>query len=247
MAIAAVAVNAEHTSRRLILGGEPIPAGTKTYTVGIRETINGNSYCGGVLIDPLFALTVKVCVKNRYPNYVSVGSTYINQTSDGEQIEVASVHFHPQYNPTLRSYDFVLLKLAKPSKYKPVSLPNADNSDIQTNMTAKAMGWGWTTFPDGEDSNVLLGVGLRVWGFEECNALFSIDNSSLCAGGVKDQDTCVHDNGGPLVKEPVEGDGGDVLIGVMKWGLGCGDEGYPSVFSHVAAAIKWIDDMISNK
>lgn len=36
--------------RKLILGGEIVPAGTKTYTAGIRTTATGNNACGGTLI-----------------------------------------------------------------------------------------------------------------------------------------------------------------------------------------------------
>ncbi|GMF14144.1 unnamed protein product [Phytophthora lilii] len=156
--ISSVVANSESAVRRLILGGGVIPSGTKTYTTGIRSTIDGDSYCGGSLISPTHVLTTTMCTTHQVPNFVSVGTHYINGTQDGEQIKVVGVQNHTYYNQSSGANDFALLTLEKPSKFTPVKLPNPDDSDIKPGMWSKVIGWGDTSFPNGTTSYELQGV-----------------------------------------------------------------------------------------
>ncbi|OWZ17826.1 Serine protease trypsin-like protein [Phytophthora megakarya] len=240
-------VDNAHVERVLILGGEIVPSGAKTYTTGIRSTADGNSFCGGVLITPSYVLTTAVCTAFDEIGYVSVGTHYINGTLDGEQIKVMTSQNHTNYNHTSASFDFALLKLEKPSKFTPVKLPAADNSDIVPGMWSKAMGWGETSWPNGTDSYELRSVGLEVWDNQECAPLFAVDDTMVCAGGVAGKDSCSTDMGGPLIKEKAKGDADDILIGLSNWGRGCGQEGYPAVYSRVSSGLAWINSVINGQ
>ncbi|GMF59791.1 unnamed protein product [Phytophthora fragariaefolia] len=248
MAIGAVTANIDASHRQLILGGGVIPSGKKTYNVGIRSTAAGDTYCGGSLVSPTHVLTTTMCTTHAKPNFVSVGTHYLNGTKDGEQIKVLSVQNHTDFNKTGKSeYDFALLTLEKPSKFTPVKLPKVDDSDIKPGMWSKAMGWGWTSFPNGSASYELQGVGLQVWSNDDCAQVYVINPTNVCAGGVAGKDSCVADTGGPLIRENGPGDKDDVLIGLVNWGYGCGDEGYPTVYSRVSSAVKWLSSIISAK
>ncbi|EGZ06439.1 serine protease trypsin-like protein [Phytophthora sojae] len=248
MAIAAASADADTTSRQLILGGSIIPSGQKTYSVGIRSTAGGDTYCGGALISPTHVLTTTMCTKHAKPDFVAVGTHYVNGTKDGEQLKVIQAQNHTDFNKTGNGeYDFALLTLEKPSKFAPVKLPKADDSDIKPGMWSKAMGWGWTSFPNGSPSNEMQGVNLQVWSNEDCSQVYVINPTNVCAGGVAGKDACVADTGGPLIKENGAGDKDDVLIGLVNWGYGCGDEGAPTVYSRVSSALKWVNPIISAK
>ena len=74
----------------------------------------------------------------------------------------------------------------------------------------------------------------------ECNSAYAdyggITENMICAavdGGGKD--SCQGDSGGPLV---VNG----VLVGIVSWGVGCGEPGYPGVYSSVAALRSFVSD-----
>ncbi|OWZ17821.1 Glucanase inhibitor protein [Phytophthora megakarya] len=244
--IGAVAANSEHTERQLVLGGEIVPAGTKTYVAGIRSTADGDTYCGGSLISPTHVLTTTLCTGQQAPNFVSVGTHYLNGKQDGEQIKVVKAQNHTHFNETGLAYDFALLTLERPSKFTPVKLPKVDDTDIEPGMWSKAMGWGWTNYPNGKMSNEMKGVGLQVWDNNECSEVYVVDDSSVCAGGVAGKDTCVADAGGPLIKENGDGDQDDVLIGLTSWGNSCGDEGFPALYSRVSTAVVWINSIISS-
>ena len=54
------------------------------------------------------------------------------------------------------------------------------------------------------------------------------------------EDTCKGDGGGPLVCPSGDGSG-YVQAGIVSWGVGCGQEGVPSVYTDVASSVCFID------
>lgn len=65
-----------------------------------------------------------------------------------------------------------------------------------------------------------------------------IRESMVCAG-VVDKDSCNGDSGGPLF----DGSTG-TLIGIVSWGQGCAQEGFPGVYSRVGLAVEWINSIL---
>ncbi|KAL3672919.1 Glc7p regulatory subunit [Phytophthora oleae] len=239
--IALGAVTSSPVERQLIVGGGEVPVGTKVYTTGVRFTPDGTNFCGGVLVTPTLVLTTATCTSIQEARFVSVGSHYINGSTDGEQIEVHHAENHTFYNSSTDSYDFALLTLLNASSIAPVKLPQADGSDIAPDVWANVMGWGDKSFSiNGTRSNELQSVELEV---KDCAAFYTVDNSSVCAGGVAGKDSCNGDEGGPLVKENGQGDADDVLIGLVSWGSSCGTKGTPAVYSRVSAALEWIKNV----
>ncbi|KAG3194997.1 hypothetical protein PC128_g8856 [Phytophthora cactorum] len=171
-----------------------------------------------------------------------LGTHYLNGTQDGEQIKVVSAQNHTGYNSTSDSYDVALLTLEKPSKFKPVQLPAADDSDVIPGMRPKLVGWGYTSYPNGLKSHELQGMSLEVWSNTDCAQIYHLDDTMVCAGGVIGKDSCDGDTGGPLIKERGSGDDDDIVIGLVSWGSECG-AGYPTVFSRVSKALEWINSV----
>ncbi|GMF45146.1 unnamed protein product [Phytophthora fragariaefolia] len=220
----------------LILGGGIVPAGTKTYTTGVRPTANGTDFCGGSLITPTQVLTAAHCMAGDI-QYVSVGTHFLSGANDGEQIKVVNKTRHPKYASEINSYDFMVLGLEKPSSFSPVVLAKADDSDAIGGGNATVMGWG-ATAQGGTQSNELLRVDVPIVNNTACAKVLDVDATMLCAGGELDMDSCQGDSGGPLIMEyPTE----DVLIGVVSWGNGCGRAGYPGVYARVSIAREWLD------
>ncbi|KAK1940601.1 Trypsin 5G1 [Phytophthora citrophthora] len=238
--IALGAVSGSPVERQLVAGGNEVPVGTKAYTTGVRFTPDGANFCGGILVTPNLVLTTATCTSIQEARFVSVGSHFSNGSMDGEQIEVHHAENHTFYNSSTASYDFALLTLLNASSIAPVKLPQSDDSDIAPGVWANVMGWGEKSFGNGTRSNELQSVELEV---KDCAAFYTVDNSSVCAGGVAGKDSCNGDEGGPLVKENGKGDADDVLIGLVGWGSSCGTKGTPAVYSRVSAALEWIKNV----
>ena len=64
----------------------------------------------------------------------------------------------------------------------------------------------------------------------------SLDRKHICAGN-GDTDACTGDSGGPLL---VERNGRWTVIGVTSFGVGCGSDVFPGVYTNVAKYITWI-------
>ena len=65
----------------------------------------------------------------------------------------------------------------------------------------------------------------------------------ICAGEAG-KDSCQGDSGGPMVGTNEAGE--SVLVGVVSWGIGCAQEGYPGVYARVAYFLDWIQETIAN-
>lgn len=192
-------------------------------------------------------LTTASCTGVKETAFAAIGTHYINGTSDGEQIKVVKAQNHTGFNDLTLTYDVAVLTLERPSKFTPVKLPAANDSDIIPGMWSKVLGWGDTSYPNGTRSHELMGVSVEVWGNDQCSNLFVVDETMVCAGGAAGKDSCNADNGGPLIKENGRGDADDILIGMPSWGSGCGDEGIPAVYARVSAAVEWINSVIKTQ
>ncbi|UYV65448.1 hypothetical protein LAZ67_3004410 [Cordylochernes scorpioides] len=109
----------------------------------------------------------------------------------------------------------------------------------------------------GTYSNVMKEVALTVVDFHTCQEAlrktrlgryFHLHEGFLCAGGENGLDSCKvpkltvwaqGDGGGPLVCYDPQ-DGGYVLVGVVSWGIDCGQPQVPGVYVRVQRYLDWI-------
>nr|XP_022903396.1 anionic trypsin-like [Onthophagus taurus] len=76
---------------------------------------------------------------------------------------------------------------------------------------------------------------------------FQLHHSFICAGGEDHKDTCHGDGGSPLVCPISDQPGRYHQIGIVSWGIGCGELNTPGVYVNVAIFREFIDKvMIDN-
>lgn len=76
---------------------------------------------------------------------------------------------------------------------------------------------------------------------------FLLHSSFICAGGELGKDACRGDGGAPLMC-PIDSDNNDYYqAGIVSWGIGCGVNRRPGVYTNVAAFKTWIDNQFRNK
>jgi secreted trypsin-like serine protease len=73
---------------------------------------------------------------------------------------------------------------------------------------------------------------------------YTIAPTEICAGapdGAKD--SCYGDSGGPLVAA-ADNEQGYVQVGVVSWGIQCGNPALPGVYSRISQLYPWIKDTV---
>ncbi len=84
--------------------------------------------------------------------------------------------------------------------------------------------------------------GLAAAGLADTFAGVTVDPVTQLCAGTGGSDACQGDSGGPLVlRTPA----GPLQVGVVSWGLGCGDPANPGVYMRVSAYSDWMEDVIN--
>lgn len=71
---------------------------------------------------------------------------------------------------------------------------------------------------------------------------FQLHKSFLCAGSKKKKDVCYGDGGSPLICEIPGQPNRYHQVGIVSWGIGCGDNKTPGIYVNLPLFRKWIDD-----
>ncbi|XP_050671823.1 uncharacterized protein LOC126970132 isoform X2 [Leptidea sinapis] len=215
--------------------------------------------CGGTLIDGLHIMTAAHCIKS-YKGFelrVRLGEWDVNHDVEFFpyiERDVLSVHVHPLYYAGTLDNDLAILKLEHPvdwTKYphiSPACLP--DKYTDYSGQRCWTTGWGKDAFGmNGKYQNILKEVDVPVLPHGLCQQQlrqtrlgynYELNPGFLCAGGEEGKDACKGDGGGPLV---CERGGTWQLVGVVSWGIGCGEAGVPGVYVKVAHYLDWISQI----
>nr|API81377.1 venom toxin [Hemiscorpius lepturus] len=244
----------ELTSELRVIGGDDLPDSNRysslyswPWMAGLYKKKTPNAIiCGASVISSNYLLTSAHCVYPRDSRteeeyIVRLGSTF---SSSGTNYGVEEVIRHPDYQPMLFDNDIALLKVNATLDYVPVCLPPPGMYRSSfVNRTATVLGWGLTTY-DSEFSDVLKHVKVPIIPNKDCKKtykerLVNITNNMICAGE-EGKDACAGDGGGPLM---LQSRGGKwIVIGLVSFGVGCGESGYPGVYTSVPKYLHWLAD-----
>lgn len=233
-------------NRKIIVGGQPAPAGRYPWMAGLLSSSGGRPYCGGALITPTVVYSAAHCPR---PNFVSVGC--LNTNDNCARISVSSSIIHPNYSgrPVPRR-DFRLIVLnSAVSGISPLPFI-ADSSwgNLPTGQDVTVIGWGATS-SGGPSSNQLLEVEVDVVSNSACASDYSsqglpVEDNMICAAR-SGKDACQGDSGGPLFVR-CDGSSSDVLVGVVSWGVGCANPNFPGVYGRTSWADSWFRSEMSS-
>lgn len=253
-----VAANAQEASpgsdfEPQIIGGEPAEEGQYPWLVGVGYSGDGTPYerqfCGGTVITESVVLTAAHCVRDEEAGDLAVFSGSVDLASDAlVETAVEDLHVAEDFDdPVLFSNDWALLLLDEPLGIEPIEV----NQNPREWETLETVGWG--SEDDGGYPVVANRVEVPFVDDDDCEAAYGDafdDETMLCAGDLENGgiDACSGDSGGPILA-PAE-DGGQILVGIVSWGEGCAEPGFPGVYAQVddfnnpieAAIEDWEDD-----
>uniref|UniRef100_A0A8C1M030 trypsin n=1 Tax=Cyprinus carpio TaxID=7962 RepID=A0A8C1M030_CYPCA len=219
----ATTVSADSCSPGLkIIGGYDCPPNSQPWQVYL--TFNGEPWCGGSLINERWVVSAAHCKIPASNLTVHLGEHNVNVEEGTEQrIGAEKVIPHPDYNDQPFNNDFMLIKLKEPAIFNDFNVFHI------------------IFFTDGNPS-VLQCLKLPVLSKQQCVRAYGsrITENMFCAGFMKGgKDSCQGDSGGPIV---CNGE----LRGVVSWGKGCAEQGYPGVYVEVCRYTAWTKHVTDN-
>merc|ERR1712228_1082530 len=161
---------------------------------------------------------------------------------DQMDIAVTRVNNHPEYDDWTISNDICILELADSADLSSqfidvISLPSS-GEEYSAGTVCTVSGWG-TTSEGGSLGRVLQKVDVPVVSDDDCRDSYgssSVYDSMICAGLPQGgKDSCQGDSGGPFMC-------GNQLSGIVSWGYGCAEPGYPGVYTQTSYFIDWINN-----
>lgn len=225
----------------------------------IGAAVSQDSFCGASFIGSKWVLTAAHCVEDVNVNFLKVNVGEYN-LANGAQDAIAAqrIYIHPDYANL--NNDIALIELTQAVNQPAITLVSAQETEQLANDASAAivMGWGGTVGyepgggPTSGEPNVLRQVELNLMTNQQCEdtleASFANDgqpqnvtitNAMICAGIFSGgKSSCQGDSGGPLV---VNTNSGWQQIGIVSWGFGCAEPGYPGAYTRAAIFEDWVN------
>uniref|UniRef100_A0A5F8HIE0 t-plasminogen activator n=1 Tax=Monodelphis domestica TaxID=13616 RepID=A0A5F8HIE0_MONDO len=219
--------------------------------------------CGGILIDSCWVLSAAHCFQETLKAHdlkVVLGRTSREDKEENEQeFEVEKYIIHEKFVPATFDNDIALLQLRSNSgslqcaqetaSVRTVCLPEA-GLQLPTWTECELSGYGKHEETSPYYSERLKEAHVRLYPASRCTprqlSNKIVTENMLCAGDTRSggenvnlHDACQGDSGGPLVCMK---DDRMHLIGIVSWGIGCGEKDVPGVYTKVINYLKWIED-----
>lgn len=221
-------------------------------------------HCGASLINSRYVLTAGHCIK-AIPNGwevigVRLGEWDLDNAIDCQEdnncadapvnLGVEKIIVHEDYNPSNKAQynDIALIRFNRDVRFSafisPVCLPIENAQRTKNNVGTRGVATGWGRTETASASNVKLKVELEIQDLQSCANTYrpsgvTLRDTQFCAGGVRGQDTCSGDSGGPLTKLDRAN---NYLYGIVSFGPNkCGTKGVPGVYTSVAKYVNWIE------
>merc|ERR1719500_1476296 len=199
---------------------------------------------GGSLIGPMKVVTAGHCCDGQSASRlgVRVGNHHLySDDPDQKDIAVAKVNLHPEYDSWTITNDICILDLEEAADFSSsvidsISLPY-DGEEYSAGTMCTVSGWG-TPGSGGSLASTLMKVDVPVVSDDDCRDSYGqsdIADSMVCAGlDAGGKDSCQGDSGGPFMC-------GFGLDGVVSWGYGCAQPGYPGVYTQTSYFVDWLN------
>ncbi|WP_163369480.1 serine protease [Endozoicomonas acroporae] len=233
-----------------IVGGDELSPFSRPYMASLR-VLREVHFCGGAYIGGKYVLTAAHCVEDiqDYAEFISVwlGGHKLSEPDTGRFYRVARFYIHPDYNDETIDSDIAIIELEQDVEgIEPVRLISEEHfADISKGSVFEVMGWGTLGYEKGQPDTLHV-VQVPYVERELCNSGQHYDGAitknMLCAGFDEGgKDSCQGDSGGPMVYNH---QGTWYQLGVVSWGYGCAEPGYPGVYTNIVELLGWVRNTV---
>jgi len=215
-------------------------------------------FCSATIVSDFFLVTAAHCIRiyEAADLDVLVGKHARDPENSQTRLAVVEVLRHPGNIPFTSENDIALLRVSHSmeplyagGRVRPVCLQQppceVTPASCLVGRNATIAGWGIVRHDSLDFPAELLKAQLPILDNRQCRRRYaslrgvSIFDSMICAGNpLGGSDTCQGDSGGPLMVR--REDGSYLLAGVVSFGRGCGQSGYPGVYTRVSEFVNWI-------
>ncbi len=257
----ALAVDVTQQDPKKILLGREVAPGKYPWVVAIaRQASNGKlrPFCGGSVVGTKWVLTAAHCIVKK-GDFVIVNRVNLAKTKEGKAIQVDRVEpSKPKYDKPTKAYDVMLVHLKEAVDIEPIPLSEDAAIEEKANTELIIAGWGTTSYL-GRPSDVLLETKVSTRDLGGCQSIYEREKrtlaaTSFCAMGTPDKrvdadtgvtvpDSCQGDSGGPAFRRN-DLTGKYQLVGVVSWGIGCGNDALPGVYTRSSAITAWLKPVV---
>uniref|UniRef100_U5EQV5 Putative trypsin-like serine protease n=1 Tax=Corethrella appendiculata TaxID=1370023 RepID=U5EQV5_9DIPT len=229
---------------------------------------NLKHFCGGIYLGENWILSAAHCVGTLDPKSVlaQIGGEQINYTSTLDKYEIDKI-FSLKLDPYTMKNDVALLQIqtsvdpAKINRLKKLNKIIKKSFTLSTNfiknnfysnnkLICYIIGYGSNKF--GGNSVFDLHYGhVELIGFRPCSRLLGPvvappdqESGMFCAYSRHGVDACQGDSGSALICEK-NNSKSYVILGIISYGMGCGVQNIPSVYTNISYHMNYIESIIN--
>lgn len=220
--------------------------------------------CSATLISNQWVATAAHCVRKHRPDELKVRLGEWDVNRDDEfypfvESNIREIIIHPDFQASSLINDIALMRMeiTIDAQQMPHISPSclATPDELFNGQRCWLTGWGKDAFGQGGSfQSVLKKVDLPVVGRQDCEfalryqtklgKFFRLHSSNICAGGERGKDACEGDGGAGLYCQEPE-TGLTKVVGLVSWGVGCGQKGVPGVYTNLANFYNWIENIVA--
>ncbi|XP_053692048.1 transmembrane protease serine 9-like [Sabethes cyaneus] len=222
--------------------------------IGWKQTSGDFEWrCSGTLIAEDFVLTAAHCTveDGKEPTTIRAGDLDLYSAEDdrfAQQLDIAEIVRHPEFDTDSAYHDVALIKLAKPVTVTDFVTPAC----LYTNESLASLplyATGWDFYADVSPPvystrlNLIDQDRCKFWYRDNKEAFRKGINRMLMCAGDEQQSDCPGDTGGPLQARLLSSSKyTPFVVGVSALGVPCGQT-TPGVYAKISHYINWIEDV----